>query len=127
MGTLYSNAIVLTSAFDWLTKWVGDLSTPAKNVITAILALAAFFFILSPATSAMRAFGNKNWGEGFSYLVGAIAIATVAIVAIVGLHQLGENVGEDLNKSIRPAVALGLPLASIAIARMRSFKHTLLE
>lgn len=127
MGTLYTNAIVLSSAFSWLTKWLGELSTPAKNVITAVLALAAFFFILSPATSAMRAFGNKNWGEGFSYLVGAIAIATVAIIAIVGLHQLGENVGSDLNDSIGSSVALGLPLASIAIARMRSFKHTLLE
>jgi len=127
MGTLYTNAIVLSSAFDWLTKWITDLSTPAKNVITVILALAAFFFILSPATSAMKAFGNKNWGEGFSYLVGAIAIATVAIIAIVGLHQLGQNVGEDLNNSIGASVALGLPLASIAIARMRSFKHTLLE
>lgn len=127
MGTLYTNAIVLSSAFDWLTKWITDLSTPAKNVITVILALAAFFFILSPATSAMKAFGNKNWGEGFSYLVGAIAIATVAIIAIVGLHQLGQNVGKDLNKSIGASVALGLPLASIAIARMRSFKHTLLE
>src|SRR5699024_1828796 len=127
MGTLYTNTIVLSSAFDWLTKWITDLSTPAKNVITVILALAAFFFILSPATSAMKAFGNKNWGEGFSYLVGAIAIATVAIIAIVGLHQLGQNVGEDLNKSIGASVALGLPLASIAIARMRSFKHTLLE
>lgn len=126
MGTLYSNAIVLSGAFNWLVSWLEDLSDPAKNVITVILALAAFFFILSPATSAMRAFGNKNWGEGFSYLVGAIAIATVAIIAIVGLHQLGQNVGEDLNQSIGASVALGLPLASIAIARMRSFKHTLL-
>lgn len=127
MGTLYTNAIVLSSAFDWLTGWIEDLSDPAKNVITAVLALAAFFFILSPATSAMKAFGNKNWGEGFSYLLGAVAIATVAIIAIVGLHQLGGNVGEDLNESIGASVALGLPLASIAIARMRSFKHTLLE
>ena len=127
MGTLYTNAIVLSSALDRLTGWIEDLSDPAKNVITAILALAAFFFILSPATSAMKAFGNKNWGEGFSYLLGAVAIATVAIIAIVGLHQLGGNVGDDLNESIGASVALGLPLASIAIARMRSFKHTLLE
>lgn len=83
--------------FTWLENFIQNASGDVKSIITIVLWFCAIAFIIKPAISSMKAFGDKKWGEGLSYLAGCVVIVIVAVIATVGLLNAGKQTGDDFN------------------------------
>lgn len=107
--------------FTWLENLIRNTTPEVKSLITIALWLVAMFFIAKPAISAMRAIGDKKWGEALSYIAACVGVVIVAVIATVGLLNAGKNTGDNINSQANMIYALPV-VASLVTFKLSTIK-----
>lgn len=109
----------------WLTTFTSNQTSPATKLITAVLWIAAIFFMVKPIFNAFKAVGSKKWGDAGSNIGGAVAIFAIAVMGTVGLLSAGKKTGNDLNQQLQ-SIFGAMPVIAIYTAnKFRLLKNKL--
>lgn len=110
---------------DSIYNMVNSLTPGSKKVILAIVWLLAFFFIVKPASAAMKDFGDKRFAPGFISLAAAIFIFVIPVIITVGLYTLGKKAGADINS--KAAMVQLASMVPMLIAVKFDLKHRFMK
>lgn len=85
---------------DTITNLFNDLSPSVKVLVTAFIGLVALFFVAKTGFKSMKAFTDKNIGEGIVFLVLTVIIILISIILFTGIWGLATNVGKDFESEL---------------------------
>ncbi|MDT0669802.1 hypothetical protein RM616_09460 [Mammaliicoccus sciuri] len=85
---------------DTITNLVQDWSPGVKVLVTAFIGLVAIFFVGKTGFSTIKAFSNKQIGEGMIFLAITVGIIVISIILFTGIWGLATNVGKDFESEL---------------------------